>query len=68
MFYDKQSSNLLIIQMRQTLRYSIASKLLLLFLIANVSADERLKRQAGTTIRKWALNTVYYYFDPSLSE
>ena len=54
--------------MRQTLRYSIASKLLLLFLIANVSADERLKRQAGTTIRKWAQNTVYYYFDPSLSE
>ncbi|PAV84454.1 hypothetical protein WR25_09290 [Diploscapter pachys] len=53
--------------MRQVLGYSIASKLLLLFLIANVSADERLKRQAGTTIRKWAQNTVYYYFDSSLT-
>ncbi|PAV58698.1 hypothetical protein WR25_02828 [Diploscapter pachys] len=53
--------------MRQALGYSIASKLLLLFLVANVSADERLKRQAGTTIRKWALNTVYYYFDASLT-
>ncbi|PAV92096.1 hypothetical protein WR25_02224 [Diploscapter pachys] len=53
--------------MRQILRYSTVSKLLLLFLIANVSADERLKRQAGTTVRKWALNNVYYYFDPSLT-
>ncbi|PAV89868.1 hypothetical protein WR25_03022 [Diploscapter pachys] len=53
--------------MRQILRYSTVSKLLLLFLIASVSADERLKRQAGTTIRKWALNTVYYYFDSSLT-
>ncbi|PAV86213.1 hypothetical protein WR25_26769 [Diploscapter pachys] len=53
--------------MRQILRYSTVFKLLLLFLIANVSADERLKRQAGTTIRKWALNTVYYYFDASLT-
>ncbi|PAV83623.1 hypothetical protein WR25_25918 [Diploscapter pachys] len=53
--------------MRQTFGYSTASKLLLLFLVANISADERLKRQAGTTIRKWALNTVYYYFDASLT-
>ncbi|PAV69942.1 hypothetical protein WR25_01412 [Diploscapter pachys] len=45
------------------------SLLLIFLLTVFTSADEHQidKRQAGTTIRKWAQNTVYYYFDSSLT-